>query len=188
MIRNTESMRGDQVANSIVVSPLNLDWLVDSIKAHPPPFRNDEGGFGFKLLRTRPDAFQDGRYETLQGLRASWGSQVQGQCPIEKEEHMKIHRCLISGSVGLGISFLTCPAFAQQYLCSLLPSQAVLRTALQTAVAASNGGLGNNMWATLVAIDGTVCAVAFSGASIRISGLAAGSSPRKRQIPQTVSA
>jgi uncharacterized protein GlcG (DUF336 family) len=76
---------------------------------------------------------------------------------------MKIRRCLISGSVGLGISLLTCPAFAQQYFCNPLPSQAALTAALQTAVAASNGGLGNNMWATLVASDGTVCAVAFSG-------------------------
>src|SRR5271166_5256452 len=76
---------------------------------------------------------------------------------------MNIHRCLISGSAGLGISLLTCPAFAQDFLCFGLPNQGALRAALQTAVAASNGGLGNNMWATLVANDGTVCAVAFSG-------------------------
>ena len=30
--------------------------------------------------------------------------------------------------------------------------------------AAGNGGLGFNMWGALVANDGTVCAVAFSGA------------------------
>jgi len=30
-------------------------------------------------------------------------------------------------------------------------------------VAQGNGGLGFNMWASLVANDGTVCAVAFSG-------------------------
>jgi len=76
---------------------------------------------------------------------------------------MHIHRCLVSATVGLGISLLTCPAFAQQTLCFALPSQSALRAALQTAVEASNGGLGNNMWATLVANDGTVCAVAFSG-------------------------
>jgi uncharacterized protein GlcG (DUF336 family) len=77
---------------------------------------------------------------------------------------MHINRSLVSSSVGLAISLLTCPAFAQQFLlCSILPSQSALRAALQTAVAASNGGLGNNMWATLVANDGTVCAVAFSG-------------------------
>ena len=78
---------------------------------------------------------------------------------------MRSRRCLISGWVGLGISLLTHPAFAQQYFCNLLPSQAALTAALQTAVAGSNGGLGNNMWATLVALDGTVCAVAFSGVS-----------------------
>src|SRR5271163_3592908 len=78
---------------------------------------------------------------------------------------MNLQRWVISGSVGLGISLLTCPAFAQEYIaqCQVLPNQGALRAALQTAVAASNGGLGNNMWATLVANDGTVCAVAFSG-------------------------
>jgi Haem-degrading len=75
---------------------------------------------------------------------------------------MHIHRCVISGSVGLGISLLTCPAFAQDN-CLSLPSQGALRSALVAAVATPNGGLGNNMWATLVAYDGTVCAVAFSG-------------------------
>jgi hypothetical protein len=51
----------------------------------------------------------------------------------------------------------------QRWVIRRLPNQSALRTALQTAVGASNGGLGNNMWATLVANDGTVCAVAFSG-------------------------
>lgn len=76
---------------------------------------------------------------------------------------MSLQRWVISGSVGLGISLLTCPAFAQKDFCYGLPNQSALKAALQTAVAASNGGLGNNMWATLVANDGTVCAVAFSG-------------------------
>ncbi len=41
-----------------------------------------------------------------------------------------------------------------------------LKNALVAAVQASgNGGLGFNMWATAVANDGTVCAVAFSGNS-----------------------
>jgi uncharacterized protein GlcG (DUF336 family) len=80
---------------------------------------------------------------------------------------MNLQRWVISGSVGLGISLLTCPAFAQEYLaeCQVLPNQGALRAALETAVAAVNGGLGNNMWATLVANDGTVCAVAFSGSA-----------------------
>ena len=48
--------------------------------------------------------------------------------------------------------------------CAGLPSQAALQSALVNSVGvAGNGGLGFNMWATLVANDGTVCAVAFSG-------------------------
>jgi uncharacterized protein GlcG (DUF336 family) len=52
-------------------------------------------------------------------------------------------------------SLAACPAvtFAQ------------LQTALQNAVAAGNGGLGFNMWATIVDRDGTVCLVAKSGAA-----------------------
>ncbi len=45
-----------------------------------------------------------------------------------------------------------------------LPGHDALKAALKSAVQASgNGGLGFNMWATVVANDGTVCAVAFSG-------------------------
>lgn len=42
-------------------------------------------------------------------------------------------------------------------------ASANLKSALSAAQAASNGGLGNQMWGTLVARDGTVCAVAFTG-------------------------
>ncbi|MGI8568505.1 MAG: hypothetical protein ACR2KT_05285 [Methylocella sp.] len=43
---------------------------------------------------------------------------------------------------------------------------ATFKAQLALAVQASgNGGLGFNMWATIVAKDGTVCAVAFSGSS-----------------------
>lgn len=49
--------------------------------------------------------------------------------------------------------------------CVGLPSQPALQSALENSVGvAGNGGLGFNMWATIVANDGTVCAVAFSGA------------------------
>jgi uncharacterized protein GlcG (DUF336 family) len=48
-------------------------------------------------------------------------------------------------------------------VCSGLPTQAQLKSALQAAVAAGNGGFGLNMWGTIVATDGTVCAVAYSG-------------------------
>ena len=77
--------------------------------------------------------------------------------------NMNLQRWVIWGSVCLGISLLTYPAFAQKVLCYGLPNEATLQSKLAVAVAGSNGGLGNNMWATLVANDGTVCAVAFSG-------------------------
>ena len=47
--------------------------------------------------------------------------------------------------------------------CSTLPTQAQLQSALISAVTTETSGLNLNMWATLVARDGTVCAVAFSG-------------------------
>ena len=77
-----------------------------------------------------------------------------------------MQRWIGSVSIALGISVLACPAFADggDSACSGLPSQAALQTALDGAVGvAGNGGLGFNMWRTLVANDGTVCAVAFSG-------------------------
>ena len=78
---------------------------------------------------------------------------------------MNIQRSVISAVIGLGISALAAPVFAGNNGCSSLPSWTQLKTALIKAVAPSNnnGGLGNNMWATLVSVDGTVCAVAFSG-------------------------
>ena len=79
---------------------------------------------------------------------------------------MKIQHWLISGSLSLGIAIAACPAFADDGRtdCSRLPSQGALQNALDGAVGVQgNGGLGFNMWATIVAIDGTVCAVAFSG-------------------------
>ena len=58
-------------------------------------------------------------------------------------------------------STLAGPAMAD---CSALPNWQGLKTALANVVAAGgNGGLGLNMWGTLVATDGTVCALAFSG-------------------------
>jgi len=48
--------------------------------------------------------------------------------------------------------------------CKDLPPYAQLKKALQTVVAGgNNGGLGNDMWATVVNRDGIVCAVAFTG-------------------------
>ena len=78
---------------------------------------------------------------------------------------MRIQHLIVAGAIGLGVAILAGPAVADGfYACSGMPSQAALSTALQAAVASpGNGGLGFNMWATLVANDGTVCAVAFSG-------------------------
>ena len=51
--------------------------------------------------------------------------------------------------------------------CAALPGHDALAKALQEAVkpsgGPSNGGLDLNMWATIVDVDGTVCAVAFTG-------------------------
>lgn len=71
---------------------------------------------------------------------------------------------LLATLTGFVALVLTCPAFADQTRsCAGLPGWAQLKSALQTAVAGSNGGLGFNMWGTVVANDGTVCAIAFSG-------------------------
>jgi hypothetical protein len=78
---------------------------------------------------------------------------------------MHIQRQVVSGLLSLGTFLLAGSAFADAPACSGLPSQGVLKNALVTAVGTFNGGLGFNMWATLVANDGTVCAVAFSGGS-----------------------
>ena len=50
-----------------------------------------------------------------------------------------------------------------QSACKLLPSYSQLKTALVSAQGASNGGLNNQMWGTIVDRDGVVCAVAFTG-------------------------
>ncbi|MGA8549464.1 MAG: heme-binding protein [Stellaceae bacterium] len=79
---------------------------------------------------------------------------------------MKIQHLVVAGVIGLGVPMLAAPAALADGFsaCAGLPNQAALATALQAAVASpGNGGLGFNMWATLAANDGTVCAVAFSG-------------------------
>jgi len=47
--------------------------------------------------------------------------------------------------------------------CAAVPTHTALKTALDKAVADDKSGLNNHMWGTVVARDGTVCAVAFSG-------------------------
>ena len=78
---------------------------------------------------------------------------------------MNIRRWTMSGAIGLALAGFALPAFADGGgACAGLPSWGQLQSALAGAVGASgNGGLGFNMWATLVANDGTVCGVAFSG-------------------------
>src|ERR1700726_768833 len=70
---------------------------------------------------------------------------------------------ILSCSIGALVTMVAGPAFAD---CSALPGFSELRSALISAITPAsgpNGGLGFNMWGTIVANDGTVCAVAFSG-------------------------
>jgi uncharacterized protein GlcG (DUF336 family) len=57
----------------------------------------------------------------------------------------------------------TAAAYADVRACRGLPGHGALKSALDAAVLAETSGLNNQMWATLVGRDGTVCAVAFSG-------------------------
>lgn len=76
---------------------------------------------------------------------------------------MSIRLRILPCSICVLVTMAAGPAVAD---CSTLPSFSELRSALIGAITPAsgpNGGLGFNMWATLVANDGTVCAVAFSG-------------------------
>lgn len=76
---------------------------------------------------------------------------------------MNVQRRIISCSISALVAMVSSPAFAD---CAALPDFSQLRSALVgalTPASGPNGGLGFNMWGTLVANDGTVCAVAFSG-------------------------
>jgi uncharacterized protein GlcG (DUF336 family) len=57
-------------------------------------------------------------------------------------------------------------AFAQEVV-NCPASHAALQAALASAVTQDNGGLGLNMWATIVNRQGFVCAVAFSGGNFQ---------------------
>src|SRR5580658_6384013 len=84
-----------------------------------------------------------------------------------KESAMHTQRLFVSGCFGVMLGGFTGPVLAAQSpLCATLPTWAQLKTALTNSITPStgaNGGLGFNMWGTIVAADGTVCAVAFSG-------------------------
>ncbi|HEX5227547.1 MAG TPA: heme-binding protein [Bryobacteraceae bacterium] len=81
---------------------------------------------------------------------------------MHKTGRVLVLTAMIAGSMNLALA--DGPAFGF-FNCAGLPNQAALQSALNNSVGvAGNGGLGFNMWATIVANDGTVCAVAFSGA------------------------
>jgi uncharacterized protein GlcG (DUF336 family) len=78
---------------------------------------------------------------------------------------------IASAALGAGLMLTSGTVAAQAgerpKTCKGLPTQTQLKTALLNAVATSNGGLNNNMWATIVNADGIVCAVAFSASNRR---------------------
>src|ERR1700724_2028788 len=81
----------------------------------------------------------------------------------QRSSTMNIQRRVLSCSISALVTMVAGPAFAD---CSALPNFSQLRSALIGAItpsAGANGGLGFHMWGTVVAHDGTVCAVAFSG-------------------------
>ncbi len=75
--------------------------------------------------------------------------------------YQKSRKLALALSGAILLAFAVTPASAA---CPAV-TYAALTSALQAAVAAGNGGLGFNMWATIVDRDGTVCLVARSGAA-----------------------
>ena len=75
-----------------------------------------------------------------------------------------IRSLMLASAAGL---VMTGNSFAQtnqrRDSCEGLPSSSALKPLLAAAVKQTNGGLAFNSWATIVANDGTVCAIAFSG-------------------------
>ncbi len=78
----------------------------------------------------------------------------------------KMMRWALALTVALFAALILAPssALADKKDCKDLPSQGDLTDALTAVVAAGgNGGLGNNMWGTIVDNKGTVCAVTNTG-------------------------
>jgi hypothetical protein len=78
---------------------------------------------------------------------------------------MTLQRMVFSASIVAIMAMLAGRALAD---CKTLPGNAALKSALSssiTAASGANGGLGFNMWGTIVDTSGIVCAVAFTGAS-----------------------
>jgi hypothetical protein len=82
---------------------------------------------------------------------------------------MKLRERLLPAVAGIAFFAAAVPVLADgggSSPCAGLPSWGQLQSALAAAVGATeNGGLGFNMWGTIVANDGTVCAIAFSGSN-----------------------
>lgn len=74
-------------------------------------------------------------------------------------------RSTLATTIGL-LALASCPALADN-ACKELPDHAALAVALKKATgvgdAKANGGFALNMWGAVVARDGAVCAVAFTG-------------------------
>src|SRR5689334_16267472 len=93
---------------------------------------------------------------------------------MEDRMMQKSNACLLLSRLGLSLLAVSCVlaltargagADPNPAPCSGLPTYAQLKTALQAVVAGgNNGGLGNDMWATVVNRDGIVCAVVATGA------------------------
>jgi len=77
----------------------------------------------------------------------------------------KVSTALALLALGIAMAPATASAQAVSNNCASLPGNGALKNALTQAVVAEASGLNLNMWATIVARDGTVCAVAFSGNS-----------------------
>ena len=77
--------------------------------------------------------------------------------------HRSLGRAIITCAIfpSIVLALTSRPAYAQ---CTDVPVHGALTTALGGVVGAGgNGGLANNMWATVVNRDGIVCAVTFTG-------------------------
>ena len=72
-------------------------------------------------------------------------------------------RFIVGGCAVISWTIVSSPAVAQD-ACAGLPGHAELRSALESVVdEGGNGGLGNDMWATVANRDGIVCNVVFTG-------------------------
>jgi uncharacterized protein GlcG (DUF336 family) len=84
-------------------------------------------------------------------------------------------RMTLAGAIALAAAFASADALATEAsvnsggssgACAGLPGHGTLKNALKAVVAGGgNGGLANDMWATVVNRDGVVCQIAFTGSA-----------------------